>query len=51
MLLTDKIRLAQRQINKYRFDNIPMGHTVGLNLVGLRKTNMSWVVVACYAPD
>jgi hypothetical protein len=27
-----------------------MGHTVGLNLVGLRKTNMLWVVVACYAP-
>jgi hypothetical protein len=49
--LTDKIRLAQRRINKYRFDDIPMGHTVGLNLVGLRKTNMSWVVVACYAPD
>jgi hypothetical protein len=49
--LTDKIRLAQRRINKYRFDDIPMGHTVGLNLVGLRKTDMSWVVVACYAPD
>jgi hypothetical protein len=27
-----------------------MGHTVGLNLVGLCKTDMSWVVVACYAP-
>jgi hypothetical protein len=28
-----------------------MRHTVGVNLVGLRKTDMSWVVVACYAPD
>jgi hypothetical protein len=49
--LTNKIRLAQHQIKKYHFNDIPMGHTVGLNLVGLRKTNISWVVVACYAPD
>jgi hypothetical protein len=28
-----------------------MGHTVGLNVVGFWKTNMLWVVVACYTPD
>jgi hypothetical protein len=51
ILLTNKFRLTQHRLTKYCFNDVPMGHTVGLNLVGLCKTDMSWVVVACYTPD
>jgi hypothetical protein len=29
ILLTNKIRLAQRTLTKYCFNHIPMGHTIG----------------------
>jgi hypothetical protein len=43
--------LARLRLTKYRFDDVPTGFTIGQNLVGYRRTDMSWVVVAGYAPE
>jgi hypothetical protein len=43
--------LALLRFTKYRFDDVPTGFTIGQNLVGYRRTDMSWVVVAGYAPE
>jgi hypothetical protein len=44
-------RLALLRFTKYRFDDVPTGFTIGQNLVGYRRTDMSWVVIAGYAPE
>jgi hypothetical protein len=43
--------LARLRLTKYRFDDVPTGFTIGQNLVGYRRTDMSWVVIAGYAPE
>jgi hypothetical protein len=43
--------LARLRLTMYRFDDVTAGFRIGQNLVGYCQMDMTWVVVAGYAPE